>query len=83
MENPSSVRASILPGLLVILFFGPCTFIYIHPSSTPAEDKDVAVFHAIITPMLNPLTHALRNEEVKSAMRKLWSRKAGSEIGKV
>ncbi|KFQ94137.1 Olfactory receptor 4S2, partial [Nipponia nippon] len=57
---------------MVILFFGPCTFIYIRPSSNLSEDKSVAVFYTVITPMLNPLIYTLRNEEMKNAMRKLW-----------
>ncbi|XP_009459754.1 PREDICTED: olfactory receptor 4S2-like [Nipponia nippon] len=63
---------------MVILFFGPCTFIYIRPSSNLSEDKSVAVFYTVITPMLNPLIYTLRNEEMKNAMRKLWSRKVES-----
>ncbi|NXU27871.1 OR4S2 protein, partial [Thalassarche chlororhynchos] len=60
---------------VVILFFGLCTFTYIRPSSDLSEDKSVAVFYTVITPMLNPLIYTLRNEEVKRAMKKLWSRK--------
>ncbi|XP_046500298.1 olfactory receptor 4X2-like [Equus quagga] len=59
---------------VVSLFFGPCIFIYLRPSTTLSEDKMVAVFYTVITPLLNPVIYSLRNAEMKKAVKRLWIR---------
>ncbi|XP_025775045.1 LOW QUALITY PROTEIN: olfactory receptor 4K14-like [Puma concolor] len=57
--------------MVVLLFFGPCIFIYVWPFSRFSVDKLLSVFYTIFTPLLNPLIYTLRNKEMKTAMKKL------------
>ncbi|XP_023042402.1 olfactory receptor 4F6 [Piliocolobus tephrosceles] len=58
---------------VVVLFFGPLIFFYIFPFPTSHLDKFLAIFDAVITPVLNPVIYTFRNKEMKVAMRRLWS----------
>ncbi|XP_062060698.1 olfactory receptor 4K14-like [Lepus europaeus] len=55
---------------VVVLFFGPCMFIYVWPLNITWIDKFLAVFYSVITPLLNPIIYTLRNKEMKNAMKR-------------
>ncbi|KAB0339496.1 hypothetical protein FD755_024934 [Muntiacus reevesi] len=58
---------------VVLLFFGPCIFIYVWPLSITWVDKFLAVFYSVITPLLNPAIYTLRNKEIKIAIKRFRS----------
>ncbi|XP_059570376.1 olfactory receptor 2T27-like [Alligator mississippiensis] len=58
---------------VVVMFYGAGIFMYMRPSSyhSPEQDKIVALFYTIVTPVLNPLIYSLRNRDVLRALKKL------------
>ncbi|XP_037357676.1 olfactory receptor 4F6-like [Talpa occidentalis] len=58
---------------VVILFFGPCIFVYVWPFPTVPVDKFLAILDFFITPILNPAIYTLRNKDMMNSMRRLSS----------
>ncbi|XP_067388317.1 olfactory receptor 12D1-like [Emydura macquarii macquarii] len=66
---------------VVSLFYIPVLGNYIagSPGVSPERDMIPTLMYSIATPVLNPLIYTLRNEEVKSALKKFLNRKRFSE----
>ncbi|XP_005337235.2 olfactory receptor 4F15 [Ictidomys tridecemlineatus] len=62
---------------VVVLFFGPCIFVYMWPFPTVSVDKFLAILDFLITPILNPAIYTMRNKDMKQAMRRLISQLLG------
>ncbi|XP_067388316.1 olfactory receptor 12D1-like [Emydura macquarii macquarii] len=62
---------------VVSLFYIPVLGNYIAAAPGGASERDMAptLMYSIATPVLNPLIYTLRNEEVKSALKKFLNRK--------
>ncbi|NXC43613.1 O1020 protein, partial [Penelope pileata] len=60
----------------VTIFHGTLLFMYLRPISSYNMDRDkvASVFYTVVTPMLNPFIYSLRNQEVKSALRRTIGR---------
>uniref|UniRef100_A0A8C6D8Q2 Olfactory receptor n=1 Tax=Moschus moschiferus TaxID=68415 RepID=A0A8C6D8Q2_MOSMO len=59
--------------LVVTLFYGTITAVYIQPNSSYAhsQGKFITLLYTIVTPTLNPLIYTLRNKDVKGALKRL------------
>ncbi|XP_006015085.1 olfactory receptor 13H1-like [Alligator sinensis] len=62
---------------VVSIFYGTAISMYIRPQAKSASDQDklIAVFYGLVTPMLNPLIYSLRNKDVQRALRKMAGNK--------
>ncbi|XP_035169935.1 olfactory receptor 14A16-like [Oxyura jamaicensis] len=65
-----------LPHLAVVsLFLSTAMFAYLKPTtfSYAVLDLVVAVLYSVVPPTLNPLIYSMRNQELKGAIRKMFS----------
>ncbi|XP_063158263.1 olfactory receptor 12D2-like [Candoia aspera] len=58
---------------VVAIFYIPVLSNYMFASASGSSEKEmiISVLYSVITPVLNPLIYTLRNQEVRSAIRKI------------
>ena len=61
---------------VVTFYYAPFVYTYLRPRylRSPTEDKALAVFYTILTPVLNPVIYSLKNKEVMGALRRAIQR---------
>ncbi|XP_056396122.1 olfactory receptor 1-like [Hyla sarda] len=59
---------------LVCAYYGPLLVIYIFPigENTPNEKKVNSLVYMAFTPLMNPVLHSMRNQEIKKASQMLF-----------
>ncbi|XP_075042418.1 olfactory receptor 5AN6-like [Mixophyes fleayi] len=61
--------------IVVILYFGSLTFVYLLPkdSSSQTFNSAVSMIYSTVTPMLNPIIYSLRNQQVIRALKNIMA----------
>ncbi|XP_058416039.1 olfactory receptor-like protein DTMT [Diceros bicornis minor] len=61
---------------VVSLFYGTIIGLYLCPSANNYTVKEIvmAVMYTMVTPMLNPFIYSLRNQDIKGAFRRIFSK---------
>ncbi|XP_021005451.1 olfactory receptor 14J1-like [Mus caroli] len=75
-ESRSKVISTCLPHLFVVsLFLSTSSFAYLNPTSDSPTALDflISVLYTVLPPTINPVIYSLRNETIKSVIRKLLS----------
>ncbi|XP_063287870.1 olfactory receptor 10A3-like [Pelobates fuscus] len=76
VENRRKAYSTCMSHLTsVTLFYGTASFMYLRPRSQYSLEIDrfLALFYSVVTPLLNPLIYSLRNQEVKTAIFRLFN----------
>ncbi|XP_036051148.1 olfactory receptor-like protein DTMT [Onychomys torridus] len=62
---------------VVSLFYGTIIGLYLCPSANNSTVKEtvMAVMYTVVTPMLNPFIYSFRNQDIKGALRRVFSKK--------
>ncbi|XP_007956048.1 olfactory receptor 2L8-like [Orycteropus afer afer] len=67
---------------VVTFYYAPFAYTYLRPRSfcSPKEDKVLAVFYTVLTPMLNPIFYSLRKKEVMEVLRRITQRMCSVKV---
>ncbi|XP_029138824.1 olfactory receptor 6M1-like [Protobothrops mucrosquamatus] len=59
---------------VVSLYYGTVIFMYVSPTTRSSFDlnKVIAVIYSVVTPMLNPMIYTLRNQDMKTALKRMF-----------
>lgn len=68
----NSIVTIVLVSVYSFVLFPPR---YMTPASGSALEQVLSMQYSVVTPLLNPLIYSLKNQEVKTALRRVLARK--------